>query len=252
MHGIAPRGHTLSSVQITKLKDATARPRRIAVGMFDGVHLGHREVIGDSDSVLTFDPHPSAVIAPQHTPRLLTPLPLKAELIAELGVEELIVIEFDRDFAAQEASRFIDEVLVTALDAQRVSVGENFRFGHKAQGDPALLTADPRFQTRVVPLLEVGEEVVSSSHIRGLVAAGDVAGAARLLGGPFELRGVVVEVHIIDFDGDLYGSELRLQFIERLRGERRFDSAAELIEAMGRDVERARELCYRWRGHDPD
>jgi len=188
-------------VEITRLPDVVPRDRRVAVGTFDGVHLGHREVIGDADSVLTFEPHPSAVVAPQHTPKLLTPLDVKAELISALGVRELIVIPFDAQFAAQSADEFIDHVLVEALGATRVSVGENFRFGHKAQGDPRLLAADERFETIVHPLLEVDGEIVSSSHIRALVLAGEVERAARLLDGPFQLRGEVVH-------GDKRGRQL--------------------------------------------
>ena len=271
----------------------------MAVGTFDGVHLGHREVIAGSDSVLTFDPHPVSVVAPQHAPRLLTTLAVKAELIAALGVRELIVIPFDAEFAARSAPDFIEEVLLGALGAARVSVGENFRFGHRAQGDAALLAADGRFQAVVHPLLEVDGEVVSSSHIRGLVLAGEVDQAAHFLGAPFQLRGEVVhgdergrtlgfptanlipeealvcpghgiyaclanghpaavsigvrptfttgrgeliEAHLLDFEGDLYGSELRLDFLHRLRGERRFESPEALVEQMRRDVQRTREL----------
>jgi riboflavin kinase/FMN adenylyltransferase len=282
------------------------RRRRVAVGMFDGVHLGHREVIAGCDSVLTFDPHPSSVVAPQHTPRLLTSLERKAQLIGALGVDELVVIPFDAHFAARSAQQFIDEVLVDALGATHVSVGENFRFGNRAKGDPQMLQADRRFSTRVVPLLEVEGEIVSSSHIRGLVAAGEVDKATRFLGAPFELRGEVVhgdergrelgfptanlipddalvlpghgvyacrawsappaggvaaavsigvrptfltgrgeliEAHLLDFEGDLYDQQLRLQFLARLRGERRFPSARELVEQMHRDVQRTRELA---------
>jgi riboflavin kinase/FMN adenylyltransferase len=286
-------------VEITRLPDVKRRDRRVAVGTFDGVHRGHRKVIGDADSVLTFDPHPSAVVAPQHTPKLLTALAVKAELIAELGVRELIVIPFDAEFAAQSADEFIDQVLVRTLGATRVSVGENFRFGHKAKGDSRLLAADARFETVVHPLLEIDGEIVSSSHIRALLLAGEVEQAARLLDGPFQLRGEVVhgdkrgrelgfptanlvpddklvcpghgvyacladghpaavnigvrptfktgrgeliEAYLLDFDGDLYGKPLRLDFIARLRGERRFDSAEALVEQMHRDVERTREL----------
>jgi riboflavin kinase / FMN adenylyltransferase len=286
-------------VEITQLPDVAPRERRVAVGTFDGVHLGHREVIRGSDSVLTFEPHPVSVVAPQHAPRLLTPLAVKAELIASLGVRELIVIPFDADFAARGAREFVDEVLVGALGAARVSIGENFRFGHKAQGDPRLLAADGRFETVVHPLLEVDGEVVSSSHIRGLVLAGEVEQATRFLGAPFQLRGEVmrgdergrtlgfptanlipdealvcpghgvyacladgrpaavsigvrptfktgrgelIETYILDFEGDLYGRELHLDFLRRLRGERRFDSAGALVEQMRRDVELTREL----------
>ena len=98
------------------------------------MHLGHRDVIGDADTVLTFEPHPVAVIAPSHMPKLLTPLAVKAEIIASLGVAELIVIRFDAAFAARTAAQFIDEVLVGRLTAGSVSVGENFRFGAGAQG----------------------------------------------------------------------------------------------------------------------
>ncbi len=310
-------------MRITRLPDVKHRERRVAVGSFDGVHLGHREVIRGSDSVLTFDPHPSAVVAPQHTPKLITALEVKAELVEALGVEELIVIEFDADFAKRGPQEFIDDVLVGALGATYVSVGENFRFGNRAKGDPQMLAEDERFSTRVAPLFEVEGEIVSSSHIRGLVLAGEVEQATRFLGAPFQMRGEVVpgdrrgrelgfptanlipddalvcpghgvyacladtltphdppsrgaggghpkghrqagglpaavnigvrptfvtgrgelvEAYILDFDGDLYGKQLRLDFLERLRGERRFQSAQELVEQMHRDVERTREI----------
>jgi riboflavin kinase/FMN adenylyltransferase len=287
-------------VKVTRLPDVQRGPARsVAVGTFDGVHLGHRRVIEGSDSVLTFDPHPVSVVAPQHTPKLLTTLERKAELIAALEVQELIVIPFDREFASRSAASFIDDVLVGALGATRVAIGENFRFGHRAQGDPPLLEADGRFETVVHPLLEIDGEVVSSSHIRGLLGAGDVAEAARMLGEPFQLagevvsgdrrgralgfptanivpgetlafpghgvyacladgrpaavsigvrptfttgRGELIEAYLLDFDGDLYGSVLTIQFLERLRGERRFDSAEALVEQMRRDVEDTRAL----------
>ncbi len=287
-------------MKVTRLPDVERGDERsVAVGTFDGVHLGHREVIRGSDSVLTFDPHPVSVVAPQHTPKLLTTLERKAELIATLGVKELIVIPFNADFAGLEAEEFVENVLVGALGASQVAIGENFRFGHKAKGDPQLLSADPRFHTVVHPLLEVGGEIVSSSHIRGLVLAGEVSEANGLLGAPFQLsgevvhgdergrelgfptanlvpdealacpghgvyacladgrpaavsigvrptfktgRGELIEAYILDFDGDLYGSRLRVDFLERLRGERRFGTREELVEQMHRDVERTREL----------
>lgn len=287
-------------MQITRLPDVERRERHVAVGTFDGVHLGHREVIAGADSVLTFDPHPVSVVAPQHAPKLLTSLAVKAELVAALGIRELIVIPFDHEFAQRSAQEFIDGVLVEALGAVRVSIGENFRFGHRAQGDPQLLAGDVRFATDVHPLLEVDGEIVSSSHIRGLVAAGEVQQAAHFLGAPFQLRGEVVhgdergrelgfptanlipeermvcpghgvyacladgrpaavsigvrptfetgrgeliEAYILDFAGDLYGKTLRLDFLRRLRGERRFTSAEALVEQMRRDVERTREIA---------
>jgi riboflavin kinase / FMN adenylyltransferase len=287
-------------VKITRLPDAEPRPRRVAVGTFDGVHLGHRRVIDRSDTVLTFDPHPVAVVAPHAAPKLLTTLERKAELIADLGVEELVVIPFDREFAARSAQDFVDHVLVETLGATRVSVGENFRFGNKAAGDADLLRADGRFEVNVEPLLEVDGEVVSSSHIRGLVLGGAVEYAGRLLGAAFSLtgevvhgdergrslgfptanlvppdgyvvpghgvyaafanevpaavnvgvrpqfetgRGELIEAFLIDWDGDLYGRPLRIEFLKRLRGERRFASVEALVEQMGEDVERAREIA---------
>jgi riboflavin kinase / FMN adenylyltransferase len=287
-------------VKVTRLPDVERSERSVAVGTFDGVHLGHREVIDGSDSVLTFDPHPVSVVAPQHTPKLLTTLERKAELIASLGVQELIVIPFDAEFARRSADEFIDDVLVGKLGATRVAIGENFRFGHKAQGDTRLLAAEERFTTVVYPLLEVGGEIVSSSHIRGLLLAGDVAEANQLLGAPFELsgevthgdergrdlgfptanlipdealvcpghgvyacladgrpaavsigvrptfktgRGELIEAYILDFDEDIYGETLRIEFFDRLRGERRFESSQALVAQMHRDVERTREIA---------
>jgi riboflavin kinase / FMN adenylyltransferase len=287
-------------VKVTRLPDVERREgRSVAVGTFDGVHLGHREVIAGSDSVLTFDPHPVSVVAPQHTPKLLTTLERKAELIASLDVQELIVIPFDAAFAQRSAAAFVNDVLVGALGAGQVAIGENFRFGHKAQGDQRLLRADGRFATVVHPLLEVDGEIVSSSHIRGLVLAGDLTEANRLLGVPFQLRGEVthgdergrelgfptanlvpddalacpghgvyacladgrpaavsvgvrptfetgrgelIEAYLLDFHADLYGHQLSLEFLARLRGERRFDTREALIAQMHRDVAHTREL----------
>jgi riboflavin kinase / FMN adenylyltransferase len=300
-------GLVCGAVKLTRLPDVERGiERNVAVGTFDGVHLGHREVIEGADSVLTFDPHPVSVVAPQHTPRLLTTPQRKAQLIASLGVQEMIVIPFDREFAARSAAEFVDEVLVGALGARQVSIGENFRFGHKAQGDPRLLAADERFATVVHPLLEVDGEIVSSSHIRGLVLAGEMAEANRLLGDSFQLSGEVmhgdargrqlgfptanlvpdealvcpghgvyaciaegdaidgalpaavsigvrptfntgraelIEAFVLDFDGDLYGSDLRLRFLDRLRGERRFEDPEALIEQMHLDVQRTRDVA---------
>ena len=158
-------------MKVTRLPDVAPRPRRVAVGTFDGVHLGHRAVIAGSDTVLTFEPHPTSVVRGPG-PRLLTDLRRKASSSPSLGVEELVVIPFDREFAARSAQQFVDDVLVGALGATHVSVGENFRFGHKAAGDADLLAADERFETRIAELLEVDGEVVSSSHIRGSCWAG--------------------------------------------------------------------------------
>ena len=188
-------------MKVTSLPDAEARPRRVAVGTFDGVHLGHREVINGSDTVLTFDPHPLSVVAPQAVPKLLDSPAIKRDLIAGLGVDELVTIPFDRDFASKSAEEFVEEVLIERLGASAVSVGENFRFGKGAKGDPELLRSRSEFETRVVPLVEVEGETVSSTHIRGLVAAGDVERASRFLGAPFMLDGEVVS-------GDRRGRDL--------------------------------------------
>jgi riboflavin kinase/FMN adenylyltransferase len=256
-------------------------------------------VIAGSDTVLTFEPHPASVVRPGGGPKLLTTLELKAELIAELEVEELVVVPFDESFAHQEASEFVDRVLVDTLAATHVSIGENFRFGHRARGTAALLAGDGRFESRVVPLVEVDGVPVSSTRIRNLLGNGEVDAAGRLLGSPFRLRGEVVpgdqrgrdlgfptanivpdpklaapghgvyacrvgerlaavnvgvrptfgsdleplvEAYVLDFAGDLYGQQLTIEFVARLRGEQRFDSVDQLVAQMHRDVERTREL----------
>ena len=194
----------------------------------------------------------------------------------------------------------MQDVLIRRLGAERVSVGENFRFGKGARGTPDFLRSHDEFETNVTPLVEVEGETVSSTQIRGLVAAGEVKEAAAFLGGPFLFEGVVVEgdrrgrtldmptanivpddafvhpghgvyaafahgrpaavnvgvrptfetgrgllveAHLIDFDGDLYGETLRIAFVERMRGERRFESVDELVEQMNRDVEEARAIA---------
>ena len=295
-------------MRVTWLPDAEKRPRRVAVGEFDGVHLGHRAVIADADTVLTFDPHPRAVIAPDAAPKLLTPLPVKTDIIAGLGVEELVVIPFDGEFSAQSPQAFIDDVLVAALGAAEVRVGENFRFGHRAAGDAELLRRQDAFHTTVAQLVEVDGEIVSSTHIRGLVVAGEMEKATEFLGLPFHLRGIVqhgdkrgrtlgyptanlvpdnalcypgngiyacraaleqdgawrwwpaavsigvrptfvtgrgvlIEAYLIGFDGDCYDQELRLEFLERIRGEKRFDSVDALVKQMHADVEYARTVA---------
>ncbi|HET9592095.1 MAG TPA: bifunctional riboflavin kinase/FAD synthetase [Solirubrobacterales bacterium] len=189
------------SMKVTSLPDAEPRPRNVAIGTFDGVHLGHQAVIEGADTVLTFDPHPLEVLHPAATPKLIMPFNVKRDVIEGLGVQELVVIPFDEDFAHRSAEDFIEHVLLEKLDAKQVSVGENFRFGAKAKGDPAMLEARPEFQARVVPLVEVDGETVSSTRIRALVAAGEMEAARRCLGAPFMVEGEVVT-------GDQRGREL--------------------------------------------
>jgi riboflavin kinase/FMN adenylyltransferase len=288
------------SIQVTSLPDAEPRPRHVAIGTFDGVHRGHQAVIKGADTVLTFDPHPLEIIHPAALPKLITPFGVKRDVIEGLGVRELVVIPFDQEFAQRSAEEFIEGVLIAKLGAEQVSVGENFRFGAKAKGDPAMLGAQSAFETRVVPLVETDGETISSTRIRALVAAGDMEGARHCLGAPFMVegevvsgdqrgrelgfptanivpddrlaipghgvyaafangvpaavnvgvrptfesgRGVLIETYLIDFEGDLYGTELRVAFVERLRGEKRFASVEELIAQMRLDVEDAKRVC---------
>jgi riboflavin kinase / FMN adenylyltransferase len=288
------------SIMVTRLGDAEHRPRRVAIGTFDGVHVGHRQVIKGADTVLTFEPHPLSVLHPEAAPKLIMPFDVKRDVIEGLGAEELVVIPFDREFSTITPEDFCSEILAEKLGAEQVLVGENFRFGAKAKGDPQLLASRGEFEARVVPLVEVDGEIVSSTRIRSLVAAGEIEAATRCLGAPFLLegtvvegdgrgrklgfptanivpsdelvhpghgvyaafadgrpaavnvgvrptfetgRGLLVEAHLIDFEGDLYGRTLRIAFISRLRGERRFPGVEDLIAQMHRDIEAARDLC---------
>lgn len=288
------------SIVVLKLDKATPSDRHVAIGTFDGIHLGHRQVIDAADTVLTFDPHPLAVINPEAAPKLLTQLPLKSRILEAIGVRQMVLIEFDDAFAHIDPEHFVRQILIERLGAKKVSVGENFRFGFKAKGDPDYLSSFDEFETRVVTLVEHGDEVVSSTQIRGLVAAGDVHRADELLGYPFTMvgevmhgdkrgrelgfptvnlipgehdcvpghgvyaamtngvpsavnvgvrptfgtgRGLLVESHMIDWSGDIYGQQVEIAFLERMRGERRYDSVEALTDQMHADVARAREIC---------
>src|SRR4051794_17824827 len=179
-------------MNVIRLPDVNEkRARRVAIGTFDGVHVGHREVIRGCDTVLTFDPHPLSVVRPEAAPKLISPFSVKRDIIAGLGVQELVVIPFDDDFRAKSAEQFVDEVLLEKLGAVEVSVGENFSFGKGAKGTVEMLRGRGEFTTRVAPLVEVDGETVSSTQIRALVASGDVEKAARMLGGPFIVEGEV-------------------------------------------------------------
>lgn len=288
------------SIEILKLSEVTPADRHVAIGTFDGIHLGHRKVIDAAETVLTFDPHPLMVINPDAAPKLLTQLPLKARILESIGVKQMVLIEFDERFERIAPEDFVRHVLIERLGAKKVSVGENFRFGFKAQGDPRYLSTFDEFDTRVVTLVEHGGEIVSSTQIRGLVAAGDVQRADELLGYPFTMvgevvhgdkrgrelgfptanvipgehdcvpghgvyaaltndvpsavnvgvrptfgtgRGLLVESHLIGWSGDLYGQQIEIAFLERMRGERRYDSAEALAEQMHADADQAREIC---------
>ncbi len=288
------------SIKVTPLEEAEPRARDVAIGTFDGVHLGHRAVIEGADTVLTFEPHPLEVLKPEAAPKLINSLEVKRDVIDGLGVEELVVIHFDEEFSHRTAEEFIDHALVEKLGARRVAVGENFHFGAKARGNPAMLQAHPEFETRVQMMVEVDGEPVSSSRIRAQIEAGDMKSARRCLGIPYMFEGevvkgdqrgrelgfptanlvpderlvtpgdgvyaafanghpaavnvgtrptfdsdlgVLIETFLIDFSGDLYGQNLRVAFVEKLRAELAFDDAGALVEQMHADVEAARRIC---------
>ncbi|TML16383.1 MAG: riboflavin biosynthesis protein RibF [Actinobacteria bacterium] len=269
--------------------------RTVAIGSFDGVHKGHRRVLDEARAegmpvtVVTFWPHPRLVLG--NRVELLSTLERRLELLAEAGAAETLVVEFTPELAQREPADFA-ESLLRRIGTRVIVVGENFRFGRAAAGDPALLE-QLGFEVRTVPLVEG----ISSSDVRALLHAGDVVGAARLLGRPPELDGTVVlgsqrggtlgyptanlavppdllvpaygiyagsaldhraaisigvnphygggerriEPHLLDFEGDLYGRRLLVELWRRLRDERAFDSEAELVAQIARDVDETRQ-----------
>jgi riboflavin kinase/FMN adenylyltransferase len=291
----------------------------VSIGNFDGVHLGHVHVLNEAraaalrlgvDTVVavTFDPHPIAVLRPEHAPPMLTTVDSRAPLLAQAGVDALLVVPFSREIAAWSPEEFIDRILVDALHASAVVVGANFRFGAKAAGDVATLReagTSRGFETVGVEL-DGGPQVWSSTYVRQCLTCGDVSGAAEALGRPFAVRGVVVrgdqrgrdlgfptanvpvsdtavvpadgvyagwltrldtserfpaaisvgtnptfegerqrrvEAYVLDrTDLDLYGVEVEVAFVERLRGMVTFDGIEALVEAMHDDVRRTREV----------
>ena len=284
---------------ISSLETAQRRDRVIAVGEFDGVHRGHVSVIGDADTVLTFEPHPRAVVGPTGAPDLLTTLDQKADLVQKLGVDELVVVNFNEAFSQMSPEDFVDEVLIKTLSCKTVRVGQNFRYGQGAKGTSETLASDGRFDAVVAEILEWDGGPVSSSVIRDLIREGNLIRANDLLGHAFEMRGEVVhgakrgrelgyptanvrpasgcvvpaygvyaalangipaaanlgirpaiddddevllETHLLDWDGDLYGQELRVELLERIRPEANFDSLEELKIAMAADCDQAREI----------
>ncbi len=311
-------------MQIWRTLDEVPRAlgRTVAtVGNFDGVHRGHQHVVrrarevahglGDLPVVaVTFDPHPIAVLRPEHAPPTLTSIETRAWLLAEAGVDDLLVIPFSREVAGWSPERFTSDVLVDTLHVKAVVIGANFRFGSKASGDVATLARlgqDHDFTAEGIAL-DGGPQVWSSTYVRNCLAAGDVEGAAEAIGRPFAVRGEVVrgdrrgralgyptanvpasgmlaapadgvyagwlrrldvedgaplpaaisvgtnptfdgarerrvESYVLDRDDlELYGVEVEVSFVARIRGMLRFDSVAELLTTMAEDVERTRAL----------
>jgi len=290
----------------------------VTIGNFDGVHRGHQRVVRRAREVarevgagrvvvVTFDPHPFAVLRPEHAPLTLSTVPARLAMLKEAGADDALVIPFSRAIAAWSPEEFIDRVVVGALHASAVVVGANFRFGHKAAGDVALLAREGEVRDFVVEgvALDGGPQVWSSTYIRSCLVAGDVEGAAEALGRPFAVRGVVtegdqrgrelgyptanvtvggiaapadgvyagwlrrldcdetypaaisvgtnptfagererrVEAYALDHDDlALYGVEVEVAFVARLRGMVRFDDVQSLIAQMDDDVARAAEL----------
>jgi len=186
----------------------------VTIGNFDGVHLGHQHVVARARQVadrlqvhgvvaVTFDPHPIAVLRPEHAPPTLTTIDQRAALLAAAGVDDVLVVPFTREVSGWSPERFVEEVVVGTLHASAVVVGANFRFGHRAAGDVELLRrmgSEHDFLAEGIPL-DGGPQVWSSTYVRTCLAAGDVEGAAEALGRPVALRGTVSR-------GDRRGREL--------------------------------------------
>lgn len=280
----------------------------LALGVFDGVHVGHQVVIsraveaaraeGGKSFVVTFSPHPIRVIAPGKAPgALLATLDEKAALVKSYGVDGLLVIRFDEDFAKVEAEEFVREL--TNGEVRTIAVGEDWRFGRRRLGDVGLLRRmgeELGFRLEAVaPVMWDGERI-SSTRIRQAIRDGAFGAAEQMLGRKYRVTGTVIqgrklgrklgfptanidpgelqmpkdgvwavevegigrgvanlgvrptvggekkllEVHVLDFDGDLYGEVLNVSFLRFLRGERKFDSVEELRVQIGRDSEDAR------------
>jgi riboflavin kinase / FMN adenylyltransferase len=191
------------------LRDVTACPRPargtvVTIGAYDGVHLGHRALVnevrqradrlGCATAVVTFDRHPATVVRPESAPKLLTDLDQKLELLADTGIDYTLVVHFDDDRSHESAEDFVREILVGCLNAKAVVVGHDFHFGHGRRGNVALLTAmGGELGFDVLGLRLLGDEAAaySSTRIRALLDAGEVAQAAQLLGRPHEARGIV-------------------------------------------------------------
>jgi riboflavin kinase/FMN adenylyltransferase len=192
--------------QIYTSLEAFAGPASVVtIGNFDGVHLGHRRLLGRvielarqlsaAAGVLTFDPHPARVLAPQRAPKLLTTREQRLELLSATGVDFIVLIPFTREFSFMSAEEFAVRVLREGLRARAVVVGENFRFGHRAEGDVGVLRRLGEiygFAVEVIPRVDVRGQPVSSSAIRSLVERGRVGPACRMLGRPYTIEGRIV------------------------------------------------------------
>lgn len=282
----------------------------LTLGVFDGVHLGHRQLLARAfkndgrPAVITFDPHPVEVLAPGTSPRLITNIGERLGLLEELGAELVAVLNLAevRNFRPQQ---FVAEILEGKLNVSTLTIGDDFQFGKDRAGDVGFLAeAGERggFDVEVVGMVAEGGQTVSSSRIRTLIEVGSVSDAAALLGSRYRVTGPVIdgdkrgrdigyptanlmpverkvtpgngvyatvtrvggtdhmsatnvgtrptfgggarliESHILDFDGDLYGEEITVEFVERLRPELEFKSVDELLEHMEDDVERSRKI----------
>jgi riboflavin kinase / FMN adenylyltransferase len=189
-----------------ELYPSDGRPAVVALGVFDGVHLGHQAILDAAVSrarkadarpvACTFDPHPREVLQPGRVTPPITTLDERLALIGQTGIETAIVLRFTAELAAMEPEAFVADVLLGRLRAREVVVGVNHRFGKGARGDAALLQAlgrDLGFSAHIVDPLSIGGVVVSSTAVRGALERGDVAGAARLLGRPYTVAGEIVQ-----------------------------------------------------------
>jgi len=213
----------------------------LTIGNFDGVHAGHRQLLRRvvelgrehnlRPAVLTFDPHPARVVAPDRAPRLLTTMEERLALIRAQGIEEVVVLPFTTEVAMLFPHEFVERIVVGQLHARIVMVGDNFRFGHKQSGDiKTLCELGTRFgfQTHIVDAVRRRGRIVSSSEIRRLIEEGQVAMAGRLLERPYDLSGPVISGHGI-------GSK---QTVPTLN----LSTPAEVIPANGVYITRTRDL----------
>jgi riboflavin kinase / FMN adenylyltransferase len=297
---------------------AIQRPVSLAIGVFDGVHLGHQRVIGQARDdarqhdgasvVLTFDPHPARVLRPDHAPPLLTSTAHKLRIIETLGVDACLVLPFTKEFAATTPTGFLELLLAHAHRLQEISVGTRFRFGHDRTGDVRLIeqfAAAHHFTAREIKSVKAGEENISSTAIREHIRHGNLDRAAAMLGRPYSILGTVekgdgighqlgfptanlnphneafppdgvyathiclagttyggvlnlgrrptfedrshkrvLEVHVLDFNHDLYNQEIEAVFCQKLRDEKKFASVEELKKQIASDVLAARQLLH--------